>query len=47
MDDVISGATSEEDAYVLYSESEKLLRTAGFDLRKFASNSATVQLRVS
>ena len=46
VDDVISGAASEEDTYVLYSESKKLLRTAGFNLRKFASYSATVQLRV-
>lgn len=47
MDDVVSGAPSEEEAYSAYSESKRLLRTAGFNLRKFASNSTSLQLRVS
>ena len=46
VDDIVSGSTSEEEAYTVYSESKKLLKTAGFNLRKFASNSASLQLKV-
>ena len=46
MDDVVSGASSEEEAYTMYSETRKLLKTAGFNLRKFTSNSANLRLRV-
>ena len=46
VDDVVSGAPSEAEAYAMYSESKKLLQTAGFNLRKFASNSTSLQLRV-
>ena len=45
VDDVVSG-TSSEEAYNMYSEARKLLKTAGFNLRKFASNSANLRLRV-
>ena len=46
VDDIVSGSTSEEEAYTVYSESKKLLKIAGFNLRKFASNSASLQLKV-
>jgi len=45
VDDVVSGASTEEDAYSEYSESRKVLKTAGFNLQKFASNSASLQQR--
>ena len=46
VDDVICGAPTNQEAYTLYSESKKLLKAAGFNLRKFASNAADLQLRV-
>ena len=46
VDDVVSGTPSEEEAYAVYSESKKLLNQTGFNLRKFASNSSSLQLRV-
>ena len=47
VDDVVSGAPSEAEAYAVYSESKRLLRTAGFNLRKFASNSIGLQRKVA
>ena len=40
VDDIITGAESEEAAYKLYKESNELLKGAGFNLRKFTSNSS-------
>lgn len=45
MDDV-SGTSSEEEAYAVYSESKQLLNEAGFNLRNFASDSLNLQLKV-
>ena len=36
MDDVVCGAPTTEKAYIVYSK--KLLKLAGFNLRKFASD---------
>lgn len=46
VDDVVSGADSEEEAYTLYSTSKEILSHASFNLRKFVSNSASLQDRV-
>ena len=40
VDDIVTGAESEEAAYKLYKESNELLKGAGFNLRKFTSNSS-------
>ena len=47
VDDVISGAQSEEEAYQLYSTSKKILKDGGFNLRKFATNSSSLQQRIN
>ena len=46
VDDIISGAGNEEDAYQLYAESKDLLRHGGFNLRKFVTNSSRLQERI-
>jgi hypothetical protein len=46
VDDVVTSAESEEEAYELYTQSKELLKQARFDLRKFASNSRNLQIRV-
>ena len=46
MDDIISGAGNEQDAYQLYTESKDLLRKGGFGLRKFVTNSSQLQERI-
>ena len=40
VDDIITGAESEEVAYKLYKDSKELLKGAGFNLRMFTSNSS-------
>ena len=47
VDDVISGAQSEEEAYQLYSTSKKILKQGGFNLRKFTTNSSSLQQRIN
>ena len=39
VDDIVTGAGFEEAAYELYKNSKELLKGAGFNLRKFTSNS--------
>lgn len=46
VDDIISGAVNEEDAYLLYTESKELLRHGGFNLRKFVTYSSRLQQRI-
>ena len=46
VDDLASGAEDEEQAYQMFTVSKKILEEAGFNLRKFYSNSATLQARV-
>ena len=46
MDDIASGAGTEEDAYLLYKESEDLLKQGGFNLRKFVTNSYQLQEKI-
>ena len=46
VDDIVTGADSDEAAYRLYKESKEILQEAGFNLRKFSSNSAQLHHRV-
>ena len=43
VDDVVTGAQSDERAYQLYTGAKELLKTAGFNLRKFQLEPAPVQ----
>ena len=43
VDDVVTGANTEDDAYQLYLESKEILSQASFNLRKFRSNSPHLQ----
>ena len=45
MDDVVSGADHEDEAYTLYTASKEILSHALFNLRKFVTNSPTLQNR--
>lgn len=40
VDDVVSGADTEEEAFAMYQESKAMLRAGGFNLRKFNTNSS-------
>ena len=46
VDDVISGAQDEQQAELLYLES-KILKDGGFNLRKFVTNSDTLQQQIN
>ena len=46
VDDIVGGAETEEKALTLYKESKALLRTGGFNLRKFTTNSSELQERI-
>ena len=43
VDDVVSGADCEDDAYTLYKTSKEILSHASFNFRKFLTNSLTLQ----
>ena len=44
--DVVTGSQSEEQAYQFFTEAKALLRTGAFNLRKFSSNSSSLQATV-
>lgn len=46
VDDIVTGANDEEQAHSLFQDAKKILREGGFNLRKFHSNSALLQLNV-
>ena len=46
VDDIVTGADSEEQAYQVFNESKGMLKDGGFNLQKFCSNSASLQGRV-
>lgn len=46
VDDIVTGAESEEAAYELYKESKQLLRGAEFNLRKFVSKSSLLRDKI-
>jgi len=43
VDDIITGAESEDEAYQLYLDSKEVLSHGSFNLRKFLSNSPHLQ----
>lgn len=46
MDDVISGASDEEEGWQLYSRAKQIMKEGGFNLRKFATNSEPLLSRI-
>ena len=46
VDDIVAGSQTEEEAYSLYTGAKALLKTGAFNLRKFSTNSSTLQSRV-
>lgn len=46
VDDIIFGASGEEEAYQLYTASKQRLREGGFTLRKFISNSTKLIVKI-
>ena len=46
VDDVVTGASTKEEAFQLYSESKKILMDGAFNLRKFRTNSPSLQLEI-
>ena len=46
VDDIISGADSEDKAFDLYVQAKELFRCGGFNLRKFLTNSKELQQRI-
>ena len=46
VDDVVTGASDEDQAYALYETSKKVLKEGGFHLRKFCTNSTLLQMRI-
>ena len=47
VDDLVTGACSEDDAYQLYSSAKEVLKTGAFNLRKFSSNSSGLQEKIT
>ena len=46
VDDIVTGANTEDEAFELYSQSKIIFREGGFNLRKFVSNSQQLQYRI-
>ena len=46
VDDVVSGADCEEDAFLFYANSEMLMKKGGFNLCKFSTNHSPLQERI-
>lgn len=46
VDDVVSGAENDDEAYQLCIESKRMLKTGGFNLRKFVTNSNQLQEKI-
>ena len=46
VDDIVTGASAEDQAYQIYQASKEILKEGGFNLRKFCSNSAMLQMRI-
>ena len=47
VDDVVTGASTKEEAFQLYSESKNILMDGAFNLRKFRTNSPSLQLEIN
>ena len=46
VDDVVSGAENEEEAFTMYQRSKAVLHAGGFNLRKFSTNSSMLRERI-
>lgn len=46
VDDIITGASSENEAFDLYTQAKEIFHHGGFNLRKFLTNSQQLQLRI-
>ena len=46
VDDDVTGARDEDQAYELYETSKRVLKEGGFNLRKFCTNSTLLQMRI-
>ena len=46
VDDIISGAASDEEAFALYSQAKEIFSQGGLNLRKFQSNSQPLQTKI-
>lgn len=46
VDDIVTGADTEDDAFELYSQSKSIFRDGAFNLRKFVTNSEQLQKRI-
>ena len=46
VDDIISVAPSDDEAFALYAKAKEIFRQGGFNLRKFQSNSQPLQTKV-
>lgn len=46
VDDVVTGARDEDQAYTLYETSKRVLKEGGFNLRKFCTNSTSLQMKM-
>ena len=46
VDDIVSGADSEDEAFDLYAQAKELFRRGGFNLWKFLTNSKELQQRI-
>ena len=46
VDDIVSGAQNEQQAYQLYSEAKKIFQAGGFNLRKFVTNLHSLQNKI-
>ena len=46
VDDIISGADSDEEAFELYTQAKEIFRQGGFNLRRFLSNSRPLQTKI-
>ena len=46
VDDIISGADSDDHAYGLYFDSKMMFKEGGFNLRKFGTNSSDLQKKI-
>lgn len=46
VDDVITGASTEGEAFSLYQEAKEILKAGGFNLRKFFTNAVMLQMKI-
>ena len=46
VDDVVTGASTEDEAFSLYQTAKEILKEGGFNLRKFSTNAVRLQTRI-